>query len=262
MKIRERIENFKSAGKPVFIPYITGGVPSRTSTVEVILGLDRLGAAVIELGIPFSDPIADGSVNMAVMELALADDVSLRDCLEIVREVRRRGCDIPIVIFSYLNPILAMGYETFAAAAVDAGVQGVLCVDLPIEIADEVWDTFTGAGLEMIFLSSPTTAGQRLEQLKKYPPAFLYYVSRLGVTGASSQLSDTLKDEVDHVRELTENAFPICVGFGISTREHVRDVLTFAEGAIVGSALMKELLIHPGDAGVQAVLDKAQELMS
>lgn len=262
MNIQAAILKLNQEKRTVFIPYITAGVPSAEDTVEMILTLSEAGAAVIELGVPFSDPIADGPVNMRAMEIALEQGMSLDGALDIVRKVREKGSQVPMIIFSYLNPILAMGYETFAQKASSAGVDGVLCVDLPIESADEVWDTFQNAGLEMIFLSSPTTAGKRLELLKKYPPAFLYYVSRLGVTGAQSALSDSLKDEVTAVRALTGNQFPICVGFGVSTPEHVREISTYANGVIAGSVLMRELLNHPGKAGVQALILQAESMIN
>lgn len=262
MKLKERILDFNRQHKTVFIPYITAGVPSAKDTVELILNLDHLGCAAIELGVPFSDPVADGTVNMQVMELSLANGTTLKGCLEMVRAVRQRGCEIPIIIFSYLNPILAMGYESFAKMAVESGVNAVLCVDLPLEHADEVWKIFEKAGLEMVFLAAPTTQGKRLELLKKYSPAFIYYVSRLGVTGTQKELSETLHTEVDNLRKATENQFPICVGFGISTADHVRTVSTYADGVIAGSVLMKQFIDHPSSAGCRAVEETVKILLS
>jgi tryptophan synthase alpha subunit len=260
--IRETLHDLNSHGRSAFIPYLTAGVPDLQATVEMILGMSRLGVSVVELGVPFSDPVADGPVNMRAMEMALEKNTSLRDCLEVIRLVRVHKCEIPIIIFSYLNPVLAMGVPEFAAAAVAAGANGVLLVDLPIEEADEVWDTITGSGLEMIFLTSPTTAGQRLGLFLRHPPAFLYYVSRLGVTGAQTSLSATLRAEVDNVRQLTGGQLPICVGFGISTAAQVKEVAQFAEGVIAGSVLMQELIAQPLDRGPDRFLAKVKELMA
>ncbi|MBI3555028.1 MAG: tryptophan synthase subunit alpha [Deltaproteobacteria bacterium] len=209
-----------------------------TGTRLFVHALAQAGADIIELGVPFSDPVADGPVNQAAATRALLNGTTLESILLLVRELRSEGVHTPIVLFTYLNPIFRMGYADFAAAAKESGISGVLCVDLPPEEAANTYlPTLRAAGLDTIFLASPTTADDRLELIDSSSSGFVYYASRTGVTGVQQNLSTTLNAELDRVR--SELKKPIAVGFGISTPEHVRALASNIDAVVVGSALVK-----------------------
>ncbi len=217
------------------VTYVTAADPDLGRSASVLRALDRSGADVIEVGVPFSDPVADGPVIERAAERARAAGGTLSSTLDLVSGVRP-SIRAPLVLFSYLNPIFAMGERTFAERAAAAGVDGVLVIDLPIEEADALRATVASAGIDMIFLLSPTTSVQRIQRAAALGRGFLYAISRLGVTGARDTLPESASALVARIRPHTR--LPVAVGFGLSTPEHVRQVGAWADAAVVGSALV------------------------
>ncbi|MBI3505914.1 MAG: tryptophan synthase subunit alpha [Proteobacteria bacterium] len=237
----------RRGGRAALVPYITAGDPSLPWTQRFVAALAEAGADVIELGVPFSDPIADGPVIQRASERALKAKTTLPKVLGLVRSLRRRGVRTPIVLFSYLNPILRLGPRAFAARARAAGVDGVLVVDLPPEEGADLREALAQAGVEAVFLASPTTDPARLGLIDSASTGFVYYVSRLGVTGARSSLSASLPAELARLRRRVKK--PVAVGFGISTPEQAKAVARLCDGVVVGSALMKIVEEHrPAEA--------------
>lgn len=242
-----RIRNTFNKDYALFIPFFMAGHPTLESTVQTIINFSNAGADIIELGIPFSDPIADGPINQNAAEIALKNGVTLDWCLEQVKKARGQKCDVPIILFTYLNPIMAMGVENFAKKARAYGVDGVLIVDLPPEAGEGIYGVLADNGLDIILLVSPTSDVERLELYKKMNPGFIYYISRLGITGVQGKLSENLAQEVNELRKHIEN-IPIAVGFGISSLEQAQKVAEIADGVIIGSYLVNEI----NNAGVEA----------
>ncbi|MDP3706158.1 MAG: tryptophan synthase subunit alpha [Legionellaceae bacterium] len=226
--------------KTVFIPFIMAGHPTLEESKQAIIALSEAGANIIELGVPFSDPVADGPVNQRAAEIALKQGTALDSIFAMVQELRSQGCHTPILLFTYLNPILALGAELFAIKAKEAGIQGVLVVDLPPEEGQDFYMTLKQTGLEIVLLASPTTDPQRFSLYKQLNPSFLYYISRLAVTGMQSALSDNLKADVLSLRTHFPNT-KIAIGFGISNDEQAAAVAEFADGVIIGSLLVNSL---------------------
>ena len=217
------------------VTYVTAGDPDLARTAGIMRALDRAGADVIEVGVPFSDPLADGPVIQRATERALESGTTLAKVLDLLTELR--GSLRPaVVIFSYANPILRLGAERFADRASDAGVDGVLVLDLPIEEADDFRALMTSRSIDTILLVSPTTTDHRLQRAAALGSGFLYAISRLGVTGIRDQLADGAEEMVRRVRGVTD--MPVALGFGISRPEHVREVGRWADAAVVGSALV------------------------
>jgi tryptophan synthase alpha chain len=243
-RIEARFEELKRRGETAFIPYITAGDPSLERTGEFILALEAAGADVIELGVPFSDPVGDGPVIQAAAQRALERGTTLRGILDLVRRVRETS-QAPVLLFSYFNPVLAYGAENFARDAADAGVDGLLCVDLPPEEAGEYKAALDAHGLCTVFLIAPTTTEERLDLVAERCTGFIYYVSRLGVTGEQAALSADLADAIARIKRHTGK--PVAVGFGISTPEQAAQVAGMAEGVVVGSAIVR-LIADLGDA--------------
>jgi len=233
--IAETFARLKREGRPGLVTYVTAGDPDLARSAEILKALDRSGADVLEVGVPFSDPLADGPVIQRATERALAAGSSLRASLSLIRTVRR-DIAAPIVIFSYANPLMRMGVERFASEAASAGVQGVLALDLPIEEAEDFHRVLAAAGLDTIFLLSPTTTEERIRKAARLGRGFLYGISRLGVTGARDRVADGAEALVRRIRSQTN--LPIALGFGISRPEHVAEVGTYADAAVVGSALV------------------------
>ena len=227
---------------PGLVTYVTAGDPDLSKTAGILRTLDRAGADVLEVGVPFSDPLADGPVIQRATERALASGTTLAGVLEMVKGVRA-DLRAPIVIFSYANPILRRGAERFADEAKAAGVDGVLVLDLPIEEADDFRALLASRGIDTILLLSPTTTDDRLRRAAALGGGFLYAISRLGVTGARDAVADGAEQMVRRIR--TVSALPIALGFGISKPEHVREVGRWADAAVVGSALVSVI----ADAG-------------
>jgi tryptophan synthase alpha chain len=226
----------RAAGEPPLVAYVTGADPDLARSADIIRAIGRAGADVIEVGVPFSDPIADGPVIQRASERALAAGGTLETVLDLVTQVRR-DIDTPIVLFTYVNPVLRFGPEAFVRRAATAGVDGVLLLDLPIEESDEMKATLDARGIDQIFLVSPTTTDERLAAASRLGRGFLYAISRLGVTGARDQVATTAEPLVARLRGAT--TLPIALGFGISKPEHVRAVTGYADAAVVGSALVQ-----------------------
>ena len=230
-------------GKPALVAYLTCGDPDLRVTREVALAAIDAGAEVIELGVPFSDPVADGPVIQRASERALKNGVALSDVLKVAAEIRRES-DAGLIIFSYLNPILRMGMEKFAEKATAAGVDGALITDLPVEEADEYLQQMRKRNLAAIFLAAPTSTDQRLKHIAQLSTGFVYAVSRTGITGARQELAEDAEKLVRRLRKFTK--LPIAVGFGISAPEQFAAVGKFADAAVVGSAIVQTIESNPG----------------
>jgi tryptophan synthase alpha chain len=227
-----RLREDHSAG---LVTYITAGDPDLERTGGILCALDRAGADVLEVGVPFSDPLADGPVIQRATERALAAGTTLSGVLDLLHSIRK-DIAAPIVIFSYANPVLRLGAEVFADRARDAGVDGVLILDLPIEEAEEFRVMLSTRGIDTILLLSPTTTDERLRRAAALGSGFLYAISRLGVTGARDVLAAGAQEMVERIRKVSD--LPVALGFGISKPDHVREVGQWADAAVVGSALV------------------------
>jgi tryptophan synthase alpha chain len=235
-RIAETFARLEAAGKKALVPYIMAGDPSLDASLELMHQLVGAGADIIELGVPFSDPMADGPVNQLAAERALAAGASLKGVLEVVARFRQQDATTPVVLMGYLNPVEAMGYETFASGAASAGVDGVLLVDLPPEEATDVQPLFRAQGLDLIFLLAPTTTDARIAKVASLGSGYLYYVSLKGVTGAATL---DIADVTAHLERIRRHAnLPVCVGFGIKDAAAAAAVAKVAAGVVVGSALV------------------------
>src|SRR5262245_25375950 len=244
-RIENKFTQLKLAGQKAFIPFITAGDPNLDITLDLILALEQSGADVIELGVPFSDPIADGPVIQRATERALANGVTLKKAIRLGARIRERS-EIPLLLFSYFNPLLNYGLERLAHDAADAGFDGVLASDLTVEESDACVLTMRTSGLNTIFLVAPTSSPERMKKIAQSSNGFLYAVSRTGVTGEQQDLAGDLKHFLQALRAHT--ASPIAVGFGISRPEHVRAVWQEADAAVVGSSIVNEIEKHIGNA--------------
>ena len=234
-RIADTFARLRKEGRPGLVTYTTAGDPDLPRSAEILKALVRAGADVLEVGVPFSDPLADGPVIQRATERALAAGGSLRATLDLIASVRD-DVDVPIVVFSYVNPIVRMGLDAFAARAAAVGVDGVLALDLPIEEADELRNALSTAGIDTIFLLSPTTTEARIRKAAALGRGFLYGISRLGVTGARDTVATGAEAMVQRIRAATD--LPLALGFGISRPEHVAEVGRYADAAVVGSALV------------------------
>jgi tryptophan synthase alpha chain len=223
------------------VTYLTAGDPDASRSAALLIEVARAGADVLEVGVPFSDPLADGPVIQRASERALAAGMSLRGVLQIVRRVRD-DVETPIVLFTYANPVIRMDAVAFARAAADAGVDGVLILDYPIEEAEPLRAPILDAGLDPIFLISPTTSEERIRKSSSLGKGFLYVISRLGVTGMRDRLPDDVAQLMARVRRSSD--LPVALGFGISRPEHVAEVWKVADAAVVGSALVNVVAEH------------------
>jgi tryptophan synthase alpha chain len=240
-RIDARFTELRKAGRTGLVTYVTAGDPDPARSAGIIERLDRAGADVLEIGVPFSDPLADGPVIQRATERALAAGTTLGGVLDLVAGIRAR-ISAPVVIFSYANPILRMGLETFVARARAAGVDGVLTLDLPPEEGDLFRAAFARAGIDTIFLLSPTTTDERIRRAAERASGFLYGISRLGVTGMRDAVDDSARQLAARVRAAT--TLPLALGFGISRPEHVRSIGQWADAAVVGSALVNVIGEH------------------
>lgn len=237
-RISFRFADLRRSGEMGLVAYITAGDPSLAATEAFVLALANAGADVIELGVPFSDPVADGPVIQRASERALRGGTTLGGVLSLVKSLRAKT-EVPLVLFSYFNPVLQMGLEKFADAAKAAGADGVLITDLTPEEGEEYRNTIRSHGLDTIFLAAPTSTDERLALIAKASSGFLYLISRTGVTGAKDQLAEELPALARRVRRVTE--LPIAIGFGISLPGHVSMLGGLADAAVVGSALVEEI---------------------
>ena len=234
-RLDETFARLRAGTRPGLVTYTTAGDPDLSRSAAILKALDRAGSDVLEVGVPFSDPLADGPVIQRATERAIAAGSSLRTTLTMIGDVRSE-VSAPIVIFSYANPLFRMGIDAFARRAAEAGVDGVLALDLPIEEAQGFRETLQAAGLATIFLLSPTTTEERIRRAAELGAGFLYGISRLGVTGARDEVASGARALVARIRAHT--TMPIALGFGISRPEHVAEVGRYADAAVVGSALV------------------------
>jgi len=244
-RIAERFARIRSEQRPGLITYTTVGDPDLPRSAEILRALDRAGADVLEVGVPFSDPLADGPVIQRATERALAAGGSLRSALATIADLRA-DISAPIVVFSYANPLLRVGISEFARQAAAAGVDGVLALDLPIEEAGEFRETLAAVGIDTIFLLSPTTTDARIRRAAELGSGFLYGISRLGVTGARDRIATGADAMVRRIRAHT--SMPIALGFGVSRPEHVAEIGGYADAAVVGSALVSVIATESGSA--------------
>ena len=234
-RLADTFTRLRAGKRPGLVTFTTAGDPDLPRSAEILKALDRAGADVLEVGVPFSDPLADGPVIQRAAERAIAAGGSLRASLAMIARVRPQ-IQAPIVIFSYANPMLRLGLDALARQAAAAGVDGVLALDLPIEEAGGFRETLAAAGIDTIFLLSPTTTDARIATAAKLGSGFLYGISRLGVTGARAQVAAGAEAMVRRIRAHT--AMPVALGFGISSPEQVAEVCAYADAAVVGSALV------------------------
>lgn len=227
--------------KPIFIPFITAGFPSPSATIDIALALEEAGAGLLELGVPYSDPLADGPTIQSSSHKALEQGVTLLKVLEMAKEMREKGLHIPVILFTYYNPVLQYGVEKLISQLEEYGIDGILIPDLPFEEAEEVNKLTAQYGRSFISLVAPTSK-QRIQMIASHAQGFLYCVSSLGVTGARSTLDSSVAEFIDEVKKYSQ--VPVAVGFGISRAEQVRLMAPHCEGYIVGSALINILLKH------------------
>jgi len=233
---------FYFENKPALVVYVTCGDPDLSTTRDIVLAAVEAGASVIELGVPFSDPVADGPVIQRASQRALSNGTTLTQVIELARDIRQRS-QAGLIVFSYLNPVLRMGLEKFATTAKDAGIDGALITDLPVEEAAKYLHEMRCRKLETVFLAAPTSTDKRLQAIAKASSGFVYAVSRTGVTGAQQQLPEDARQLVRRLRKCSK--LPIAVGFGISTAQQFAAVGEFAEAAVVGSAIVEIIERNP-----------------
>jgi tryptophan synthase alpha chain len=243
-RIANAFERLKAENRKGFIPFITAGDPDLQTTKDLLSMLAASGATVIELGVPFTDPMADGVVIQRASERALKNDFGIAEILEIVRDVRRET-DAAIILFSYFNPLFQYGLERLCVDARDAGVDGFLVTDLVPEEAEEFSRLLRAKDLDMIFLIAPTSTDERLKMVAARASGFIYAVSRAGVTGAQEKTSDSARVLVERMRRFSD--LPVAVGFGISTAAQVAETWRYADAAVVGSAIVREIENAAGD---------------
>jgi len=235
-RIERKFRDLKKREEKALVAYLTAGDPNLEKTKEIILGLDAAGVDILEIGVPFSDPTADGPIIQAASRRALENGATLSNILDMTKSVRKFS-DIPIVLFGYYNPILIYGNERFAKRANASGVDGILVVDLPPEESAELRKHTDRSGIDFISLIAPTTTDDRIRKISQNARGFLYYISITGITGtARPQVSD-IKNEMKRIRNIT--TLPVVVGFGISTREQAGELAPYADGIVIGSAFVR-----------------------
>jgi tryptophan synthase alpha chain len=259
-RIGRLFDRLRTERRPAFIAYITAGDPSPDRTPELVAALERGGADLIELGVPFSDPIADGPVIQRGSDRALKAGTRVSTVLDIAAAIRERS-EIPLLLFTYMNPVLRYGLESLARDAAARGIDGCLLTDLSVEEAEPYVGAMRNAGLDTVFLAAPTSTQRRLELVAKYSTGFVYLVSRTGVTGERATVSDAVTPLVSAMRKVT--SLPLAVGFGISTAEQVRTVGAIADGVVVGTAVVRVVEQNAASADLPAKLEAlARELAS
>lgn len=252
-RIKETFDRLDQVGRKGFIPFVTAGDPDLATSLRIVEKLAECGADIIELGVPFSDPMADGPTIQRSSQRALEGGTTLRDVLDLARQLRRHS-DVALVLFSYLNPVLRFGVDKFADEASDAGVDGVLFTDVVEDEAASLSKQLGERDIDLISLIAPTTTDERLANICANSRGFIYAVSRAGVTGARDSMSADAERLVDRARAVTD--LPIAVGFGISTRQQVQDVWRYADAAVVGSAIVAEIekAIHDPAGAVESFI--------
>ena len=244
-RFKQTFDELKKNQKKALIPFITAGDPQPSITVNLMHDMVKAGADVLELGVPFSDPMAEGPVIQAACERALLHNVSLTDVLAMVKEFRQQDDHTPVVLMGYLNPVEVMGYETFADAAADVGVDGTILVDLPPEEGEDLIKALKARSIDPIFLLSPTSTDERMELICKQAGGFVYYVSLKGVTGAANIDVQTVIEKVEQIR--THTTIPVGVGFGISDADTAARVSAVSDAVVVGSAIVKRVAENEND---------------
>ena len=239
IRIDATFERLRSEGRKAFIAYVMAGDPDYDTSLEVVKGLPGAGVDLIELGLPFTDPMADGPAIQLAAGRALDAGMTLNRTLDLAREFRKDDQTTPIVLMGYYNPIYSMGVDAFLAAATEAGIDGLIVVDLPPEEDDELCLPANAAGLNFIRLATPTTDDRRLPKVLQNTSGFVYYVSITGITGAAAASAEAVAPEVARIKAATD--LPVCVGFGIRTPQTARDIACVSDGAVVGSAIVTEL---------------------
>jgi tryptophan synthase alpha chain len=252
-RIEGRFRHLRDEGRTGLITYTTAGDPDLERSGEILLTLDRAGADVLEVGIPFSDPLADGPVIQRATERAIAAGATLPNVLDLVGRLRGRIA-APIVIFTYANPVLRLGLGEFVKRARAAGVDGVLTLDVPPEESEQFRTALSAAGIDTIFLLSPTTSVERIRRAAALGSGFLYGISRLGVTGARESVAGSARALAGRIRG--ETTMPLALGFGFSRPEHVREIADCADAAVVGSALVNVIAEHGQSAGLLGEVDR------
>jgi len=240
-RLDQAFARMKAEQRTGLVAFVSGGDPTLERSGEVVRAVDEGGADVIEIGVPFSDPLADGPEIQRSSERALRAGATLRGVLDLVADLRK-DVAAPLVLFSYANPVVRYGVEAFAARAAEVGVDGVLLLDLPLEEAGPTRDILVAHGLAPIFLLSPTTTAARVRRANELGRGFLYAISRLGVTGVRAQVAADARGLVERLRQ--DTTLPIALGFGLSRPEHIRDVGRYADAAVVGSALVAQIAKH------------------
>ena len=251
--ITARLNDLRTNNKKALVAYLTAGDPTPARTASLVLALERGGVDIIELGVPFSDPIADGPVIQRAAERALAAGTTLHKVLDIAAQIRSNS-DIPLVLFTYLNPVLKYGVSKLAADAKSVGIDGVLLTDLSVEEADRHIAPFREHHLDTVFLAAPTSTDRRLELVAKYSSGFVYLVSRAGVTGERDSLSSSAAPLVERMRRFTN--LPLALGFGIATPEQARDAAELADAVVVGSALVRLIEKYGAEGNLEEELER------
>jgi tryptophan synthase alpha chain len=247
-RIQQLFDRRKSEGRAVLVAYLTAGDPSAEATPGLVAALERGGADLIELGVPFSDPIADGPVIQRGSDRALKAGINVHKVLDIASKIRKKS-QIPLLLFTYVNPVLRYGLENLARDAKAAGIDGCLLTDVSVEEAEVYVNAMRGAGLDTVFLAAPTSTPERLKLVAKFSSGFIYLVSRTGVTGEQAELSNALLPLINSTRAVSE--LPVAAGFGISTPEQAGAVAKIADGVVVGSAIVRLIEQNAGEAGLE-----------
>jgi len=243
-RISKTFKILKQEGRKAFIPYVMAGDPSLEKTREVVLLLEECGADVVELGVPFSDPLADGPTIQRAAERALRNHVTLRKVVSLVRDIRQ-ATQIPLVLMTYFNPVFKYGVEDFVKDAISAGVDGMIIPDLPPDEAGDFIELSRKASLDTIFLLAPTSTEERIRKVTKASSGFVYYVSMTGITGSDLLIDGSMEGLISNIRKFTDK--PIAVGFGVSTPGDAAAIARISDGVIVGSAIVKTLHEKPGE---------------
>ena len=257
-RIKECFERLKRESRKGLIPYITAGDPSPGATVDLLHTLVNTGADLLEIGVPFSDPVADGPIIERAHHRAVAQGVTLKSVLTIIQSFRKKDQKTPIILMSYLNPVEMMGYENFAAEAAKAGADGLLAVDCPPEESGELFHSLKKHQLDTICLVSPNTPDARIEKICSVSSGYLYYVSLKGVTGTQNLSIEEVKARVAHIKQFT--SLPIAAGFGISNGKTAAAVSEAADAIVIGTALVKTLTDNSAEAGYATLREQMREM--
>ena len=257
-RLRAVMDRARQTGRKFLVIYLTEGDPSPEQTPAIVSAAADAGADVIELGVPFSDPNADGVVIQEAMQRALVAGGGLHSALDSVAHLRASGCEVPLVLFGYYNPLFVYGTEAFADAAKGAGVDAVLTVDLPLDELEELHGPLSKRGLDVVPLIAPTSGSERIARVEEFAPPFVYYISMTGITGAAFRGASGGRDRVAEIRSLS--GAPVAVGFGIKTADDARSVAEYADGVVVGSAVIRRIASAGAGQAARAVAEFVAEL--